>query len=173
MSATPYTAVGKLQKPHGIHGAFHFVFDFLPTDEENLPTVFYVGEGNKIPYFVKEIRMTSDQGGLIELEEISNREAAKPLVNELIYIPSADFDTYFEETIDYTEYVGFEIIDPERGSLGIIEEILEYPQQIMAQIQRNNQPVLIPLADELIIDVDEQKKIIVLECPDGLLDLND
>lgn len=173
MSATPYTAVGKLQKPHGIHGAFHFVFDFLPKDEDNLPSIFYVGEGNKIPYFITEIRMTADQGGLIQLEEVSNREAAKPLVNQLIYIPSADFDTYFEEAVDYTAYIGFTLIDPKRGHLGVIEEIVEYPQQILAQISRNGQPVLIPLADELIIELNEKKKIIELDCPEGLLDIND
>ena len=171
MSAISYTAVGKLQKPHGIHGAFHFVLDFEPLDEEQMPGVWYIGEGSKVPYFLNEIRFTDGQSGLLRFEDIDNRDAARPLVNSLLYIPAADFGTYFEEPIDYSLYIGYQIVDTTKGLLGIVEEILEYPQQILAQISWREHKVLIPLADELIEDIDEEKKMITLRCPEGLLEL--
>ena len=71
----------------------------------------------------------------------------------------------------YEQYVNYIIEDKTHGSLGKIEEIIEYPQQEMAAISIKEKEVLIPLNEQLIINIDDGTKTISMDLPDGLLNL--
>ena len=71
----------------------------------------------------------------------------------------------------YKKYVNFEIHDKILGKIGIIEEIIEYPQQEMAAIKFQEKEVLIPLNEQLILTIDAENKVIEMDLPDGLLEL--
>jgi len=61
--------------------------------------------------------------------------------------------------------------DKTHGVLGEIKEIIEYPQQEMAAIIIKEKEVLIPLNEQLILEIDEEKKLISMDLPEGLLNL--
>ena len=63
------------------------------------------------------------------------------------------------------------MIDKEVGEVGVIEEILDMPQQEMTLIRYKKREVLIPLNEELILEIDEKKKQVMVDLPEGLLDL--
>jgi len=77
----------------------------------------------------------------------------------------------FEETLIYQKYVSFEISDKTLGEIGVIEEIIEYPQQEMAAVTYKDKEVLIPLNDQLIVKIDLDGKRIEMDLPEGLLAL--
>jgi 16S rRNA processing protein RimM len=60
----------------------------------------------------------------------------------------------------------------EKGkSLGVIQEIIEQPHQLLVTILYQGQEAYIPLHEESLKGVDHVKKIVSVELPDGLLDL--
>ena len=67
--------------------------------------------------------------------------------------------------------ISYEIISERDGAIGVIEEVIEMPQQIMGIVNYQGKEVLIPLNDQFITGVDEEKKILEMELPEGLLDL--
>ena len=69
------------------------------------------------------------------------------------------------------EVVGFLVVDEEKGELGNVQEIIEYPTQSLIQIVINGKEVLIPIHDDIIQDVDRAGKKILIKAPVGLIDM--
>jgi len=55
--------------------------------------------------------------------------------------------------------------------IGIITEVLEYPHQAVLSINFRNKEILIPITDEIIVNVDRDKKHLYTNTPEGLIDL--
>ncbi|MEM6699798.1 MAG: hypothetical protein AAF599_15455 [Bacteroidota bacterium] len=55
--------------------------------------------------------------------------------------------------------------------IGVIEEVIEMPQQEMAVINYKDKEVLIPMNEDFILEILEEEKILKVELPEGLLDL--
>ena len=66
---------------------------------------------------------------------------------------------------------GFTAVDDNEGELGIITDIHEYPQQLIATVTYKNCEVLFPLNEEVIISIDVVREIVTVDLPDGLLDI--
>ena len=68
-------------------------------------------------------------------------------------------------------YEGFTIVDQGIGLIGIIEEVIEYPQQDMAFLNYKDKEVMIPLNDTIVIGINEAEKQLLVDLPHGILDL--
>jgi 16S rRNA processing protein RimM len=55
--------------------------------------------------------------------------------------------------------------------LGEIIEINEYPQQFVATVSYRNKEVMFPLNEDMIIEIDEDEGTLLVDLPDGLLDI--
>ncbi len=71
----------------------------------------------------------------------------------------------------YHEVIGFSIHDTEKGRIGIITSINDRSAQPLFVIDADGKEVLIPMIDEFIQKVDRTKKEIILQIPQGLIDL--
>jgi 16S rRNA processing protein RimM len=72
--------------------------------------------------------------------------------------------------LQYGKYVGYIIVDG-TTQVGAIQSVEEYPQQEMAIVAYKKRSVMIPLNTQFIRKIDESKRQIVMELPEGLLDL--
>ena len=169
-----YIKIGKTQKAHGIKGELklniedHFIEDLLEVE-----AIFLEINGQKVPYFVEEI-----QDGnilLIKIEGIENRTSAEQLMHKDLYMRREDIHISDEEIASgamlYKFLEGFMIVDVEIGEIGVIEEVAEFPQQEMAYITFNNQTKLVPLNEVLIMEIDRDNKNVIMNLPDGLLEI--
>ena len=82
-----------------------------------------------------------------------------------------DLSENLNETLVQHIYQGFLLVDKELGEIGVIEEVLELPQQEMAVVKKEGKEVMIPLNDTFVKGIDRTKKRIDVELPEGLLDL--
>ena len=74
-------------------------------------------------------------------------------------------DFYSHEVVDYL------VVDEEKGELGKVNEIIEYPTQSIIQIIRDGKEILIPIHDDIIKDVNRDEKKIYISAPSGLIDM--
>jgi 16S rRNA processing protein RimM len=72
---------------------------------------------------------------------------------------------YFHEIID------FEIIDQQRGTVGIVETIYSFTQNDLLVFKYQGKEILMPINDETIISVDRTLKKLHIALPDGLLEV--
>lgn len=159
--------IGKVLKTHGYKGHLKiFIDEFYMADFGDMSAIFI----NQLPYFITSKDITSDTQAIILLEDIDNKEKAHPLQNATIFAKDDDItEIYVEES--YNDFVGFTISDKTLGFIGEIAQVLELPHQFLAQVFIEKKEILIPLNEDFIIEIDENKKTINMQLPDGLLDI--
>lgn len=163
--------VGKIVKTHGLKGEVTLRIDNEQFDEIEELNYFLLDINDKlIPYFVENITFHSNKSFVL-FQDLKTLEAANQLVGISAYLPldllpeKDGNDFYSHEVIDFL------VIDEEKGELGKVEEIIEYPTQSLIQILINGKEVLIPIHDDIIQDVDREEKKIYIEAPNGLIDM--
>ena len=165
-----YISVGILRKPHGLSGAFSFVLTRELKSLKKYPPHFFLEvRGAYMPYFVSKIDFKDIFGGYINFEDVIKVEDARALVNSELYLDEKVVSTFFKKAADeYGFLIGFTAYDKEI-ELGPVKDILSHPAQILAEIEVNGSEVLIPIVDDLVIDIDKKKKRIVFDVPEGLI----
>lgn len=171
-----YVLIGHTRKAHGITGELklhieeRYLEDFLKNER-----IFIDVKGTKIPYFVANVRGKAEM--ILQLEEVDNRDTAIMLQSREIYLREKDLLLdeereleFEEETLEYEHLTGFMLIDKTLGQIGPITEVLEMPQQEMAFLKYLGREVLVPLNEQLIVEVDEKNKQVVMDLPEGLLE---
>lgn len=164
-----YTQIGQLKKPFGVKG-------FLKVDIEGqylavfseLEVLFIPEHGSPVPFFVETIK--EDKGLLLKLEDVDSPEMAKKLSNLPVLANSDHLPKKGDLTLDAT-LIGFELHDEEMGGIGTIIAIEEYPQQLMAIVEKAEEEFLIPLHEKLILGIDPEAQVILMDLPKGLLDI--
>ena len=66
---------------------------------------------------------------------------------------------------------GYTVIDKSYGDIGIIEKILDFPQQAIFQIKKGEHEILIPAKEEFIISINRRTKQVEIDAPEGLIDI--
>ncbi len=173
MAAEQNIAVGKLGKPHGISGAFRFYMHRELKSAQKFPKHFLVMErGTLLPWFVSKTEWLAFNEGFIWFEEVTTPEKAKLYSGRELFLTGKDVNTYFKkDSGSYSELLGYVAIEETEGEIGTIEEIIENPGQILLAIKTETKEVLIPLVEEFIVDINKKKKELLLNLPEGLLDL--
>jgi len=166
--------IGRFSKAHGLDGQImvkveeRYLEDLLAAE-----AVFAETQDGSLPYFIIDILAGKDI--VLILEDIDDREAAAALAGKTLLVRESDLLPAGERLIpveqQYQKYVGFQLQDQTKGAVGEISAILDYPQQVMAVVPAADKEHLIPLHDELIIEIRSQDKLILVDLPEGLLDL--
>lgn len=171
-----YISIGYTKKTHGTKGHLKIkVNNQYLEDFAQAEVLFFEVKGKLVPHFIEDINFGHQV--ITKFEDIDSREAATYITAKEIFLRTkdilADKDRELEvvETLAFAKYINYTLIDTEQGSIGKIEEIVEYPQQEMAVVIYKNKEILIPLNQQLINSIDDKKQTILLDLPEGLLDL--
>lgn len=163
--------VGRIVKTHGIKGEVTLRIDNEDFDEIEELNYFLLDVNDKlIPFFIENIGYHSNKAFVL-LQDVKTIEAASQLVGTAVYLPldllpeREGNDFYSHEVVDFI------VVDEERGELGKVHEIIEYPTQSLIQIIINDKEILIPIHDDIIKDVDREGKKIYINAPSGLIDM--
>ncbi|MCS7037490.1 MAG: hypothetical protein RMJ33_09345 [Saprospiraceae bacterium] len=169
-----YIQIGFTRKTHGIHGE---VKAYIEESFEDLflesERIFLEIRGIKHPFFIKSIRGGGEL--IVGFEDINTREDALRLQSRPIFLPENEVPVALLEAQQTTSprghLVGYLLVDQQAGTVGVIQEVLEMPQQEMAVVLYQGREVLIPLAEALIVATDDAQKQLLMNLPEGLLTL--
>jgi len=166
-----YVKAGRTGKAFGTEGALKFrVEEYLLDDFFEASVIFIELLGKPVPFFIESVH--NEAPLIIKLEEVDSRDAALELAGKPILLRREDVaEESLEAPFGLTELDGFLIIDRALGEVGLIEEVIELPQQIMAALSYHGREVLIPLNDQFILEIDEKNRRIAMDLPEGLLEL--
>jgi len=178
MAEIEYINIGYTRKTHGLKGELkavieeRFLEDFMKNER-----IFLEIKTIMVPYFIVEVRGGGEL--IIALEDIKSKESAETLQARQIYLRKKDLvpdskrlmPIEEEETLEYAYMAGYTITDQTLGVVGPIDEVLEMPQQEMAFLKYKGKDVLIPLNAQLIVSVDKTARTVLMDLPEGLLDM--
>ncbi len=170
-----YVQIGFTQKPHGTGGELKVkIFDEYIEDFLTIETVFLEMKGQKVPWFVENIRGSQDI--IVKFEDVEHREKAASIASKELYLRESDILAQQERTIPqevtpYGHLAGFSLWDAEKGLLGVIEEVQQLPGQEMAILEYESKAIMVPLIPAFILSIDAANQKVVVSLPEGLLDL--
>lgn len=164
-------AVAKVIKTHGIHGELNIeLTDMAEVDDDFAPGACLIAEidGLDVPFFVGSARPRGPESLLLTLDDISDDADAAALQGHTLYV-YADPDEVDTENLRASELIGFEVIDANSDrAVGRIDALTELtPGAWYFDIDGR----LIPAVDEFIIDIDAERRAVVMSLPEGLLEL--
>ncbi|MBR1835059.1 MAG: 16S rRNA processing protein RimM [Bacteroidales bacterium] len=162
--------LGNITKPFGIKGQMVFYLDVdSPDDYADLDSAFVEVKGALVPYFFKVDNINGNKA-VVTFEDLTPQEA-QALAGHDLFLPLDLLPELTGNQFYFHEVTGFKVIDIEKGDIGIIQSIIEYPAQPLFSIVNGEKEILIPVIDPIIKKVDREQRTITIEAPNGLIDL--
>jgi 16S rRNA processing protein RimM len=164
-----FAPIGYFNKTHGIKGQLVLKIVAKLRDEffvSELKTLFIETATGKAPHFINELK-ESNNGLIIGLEDVNTIEKAKSLLGKKIFIDASLLDKQEEDF----NWIGFELIDKKHGSLGLIEGTSDNGSQLLITLKYKGSEIILPLVEDFIDEIDEKKKKLFYNAPEGLIDL--
>ena len=160
-------AFGHIGKTRGLKGELKFILtpDLLVPDELSL---LYLLDGTSlVPYPVDSLNY-QEKGGFIMLSGVNTVETAQRFVGKQLFIQSAILP---EKQFTYKDLVTYAVYDTQVGLIGELAEVAHLPQQWIGRIDYNGTEVLVPLNEHTVLEIIEDDKKLILELPEGLLEI--
>jgi len=165
--------LGYITKTSGLKGGLQLFLDVdQPERYRNLESIFLELQGEFVPFFVRDISIKGNaKTAVLYLEDIDNTDQAESLCGSDVYLPLELLPSLSGKQFYYHEVEGFEVIDQERGSVGVLKMVVASTAQPIFQVMNGKTEILIPAVDDIILKIDRKEKCIHIQAPDGLLDL--
>lgn len=164
--------LGKIVKIHGFDGTVMVRTDsrFSGRIKESEP-VFLIVEGKPVPFFVGSAEQTRPGSLLIKFDGYDTPDSIKEFTGCEITIPDEPDESLILP--DSEDITGFVLFSSEGPEIGTITELIRNPgQDLLRVISNNNEEILIPLHEDLIVSIDRGSKSVRMNIPDGLIEIN-
>lgn len=164
--------LGKIAKKFSFKGE---VLIYLDTDEpeqyEELESVFVEFNKNLVPFFIENSSIHKGDFLRVKFEDVDSEQDADELIGSHIYLPLSMLPKLEGNKFYFHEVIGFDVIDKRLGNIGKIVSINDSTSQPLFEILFNEKEILIPMIDHFIVEVNRKEKKIILNTPEGLVDL--
>jgi 16S rRNA processing protein RimM len=168
---TEYFNIGKFVTTFGLKGELVLKHTLgKKTSLKGLAALFVEEKKESfLPWFIESTKIKTEDEIYIKLEGINTREQAIKLAQKQIWLPEADFKKFSSKSSPIS-FLGYEIVEEDKV-LGKILEVIEQPHQVLCRIDLNGKEALIPLHEETIVRIDKKKGQVIVQLPEGLLEI--
>ena len=168
--------VGRIVKSYGTEGVVMIAFQEGVTDllKRNEPVwLFY--DGLPVPFYIQSLQGKGPRKAIVRLEDIDTLADAEEAAGKEVWLDPTDYpelsetDTHIltEDGLTLEDLVGFALLDQDGRSAGTIADIQDYSGNICLELSGSG--ALVPFHDDLIIDIDIEKKTLTMSISEGLL----
>lgn len=164
--------LGKIVRKHSFKGD---VVAKLDTDEPelytNLESVFIALSNNLVPFFIEKSLLQKGNQLRIKFEDVESEDDADAIMGAELYLPLEFLPKLTGNKFYFHEIINFDIEDVNYGPIGVIVGVNDSSAQPLFEINANGKDVFIPMIDDFIKKVDRDNKKVIVETPEGLIDL--
>ncbi len=164
--------LGKIAKKFSFKGE---VLIYLDTDEpeeyQNMESIFVELNKNLVPYFIENSSIHKNDFLRVQFEDVKNEQEAEYLIGSEVYLPLSMLPKLEGNKFYYHEVIGFEIEDKTLGVFGKIVSVNDTAAQPLFEVLNGNVEMLIPMIDQFLITIDRENKIVLMDLPDGLIQM--
>nr|AOE10978.1 16S rRNA processing protein RimM [uncultured bacterium]AOE12099.1 16S rRNA processing protein RimM [uncultured bacterium]AOE12636.1 16S rRNA processing protein RimM [uncultured bacterium]CCF99337.1 16S rRNA processing protein RimM [uncultured Flavobacteriia bacterium] len=164
--------LGKIVRKHSFKGS---VVIKLDTDEpelyENLESVFVLHGANLIPFFIEQSLLQKGNQLRTKFEGVDTEADADSIMKSGVYLPLTMLPTLTGNQFYYHEVIGFQLEDVHHGVVGEIVGINDKTAQPLFEVDKGGKEIFIPMIDHFIKKIDRENSKVIVETPEGLIDI--
>ncbi|MEC7646359.1 MAG: 16S rRNA processing protein RimM, partial [Bacteroidota bacterium] len=124
-----------------------------------------------VPFFIQKIRYKKANIMLTKFEEINSEKEALNILKKKVYLAN-ELLPKINKKSNEKELLGFKVIDKILGELGKISYINSQTTQKLIYVRKNEQEFCFPMHENFIINVNTKKRIMEVNIPKDLINLN-
>ena len=158
--------IAQVLKSNGRDGELLLSFVGIAPEEIDLEEpVFIEFDGLPVPFYFESFTPRGNTRALVRLTGVHNLTDADELAGAAVY---AEDDLYEDEEEDLT---GWTVLDADGKKVGTVSAHEDIPGNPCIWVETGHGEVLVPLHEELVLDVDPEKEALQMVIPEGLLNL--
>ena len=158
--------IGQVLKSNGRDGELLVSFvGIAPEDIDLQEPVFIEFDGLPVPFYFESFTQRGNSRALVRLTGVHDLTDADELAGAALLVED---DLYEDEETDLT---GWTVLDADGTRVGTVSGHEDIPGNPCIWVETGHGEVLVPLHEELVLEVDEEKETLRMEIPEGLLDL--
>ncbi|MFJ1437831.1 ribosome maturation factor RimM [Capnocytophaga canimorsus] len=142
-----------------------------PQIYENMESVFIALGGKPVPFFIEKCSLHKSDLLRIKFEDVSSEADAEALMKHKLYLPLSFLPKLSGNQFYFHEVIGFTVKDVHYGEVGTIVGVNDTTSQALFEIEREGKQILIPMNDDFLVEVNRKNKTIIVQTPEGLIDL--
>ena len=165
--------LGHIRKTFGYKGELTiFVKTPIGNELEEIDFLFIDIDEEIVPFYIENLTFRDDNIALVKFQDIDNTDLAKQFVNHDLFVSKKDLKSAPDHPLNFMEVIGFDVKDKTQGQIGKVEEIIDNGEQYLIKVTRTKTEIFIPFVEEIIDKIDIKGKVIFIDAPVGLIDLN-
>lgn len=164
--------LGKIAKKFSFKGE---VLIYLDTDEpelyEDMESVFVEFNKNLVPFFIENSNLHKGDFLRVKFEDVDTESDADEIMGCEIHLPLSMLPKLEGNKFYFHEVIGFEIEDQRLGIFGKIVSINDTSAQPLFEVINGNVEILVPMIDQFLIKIDRENKKVIMDLPEGLVEM--
>ncbi len=171
MNKQDFYFLGKITRTHGLQGNVILKLDTdQPEMYDKLEGIFIEVNGLLVPFFVEKQQWSRDNSKIISFKN-SSLQQSEQTVGKDVYLPLSTLPPLSGNQFYYHEVLGFTVLDPDGKNYGVISQINDQTAQHLFILKLDGKEVIVPIIKDWIKEVKRDEKVIVMDLPEGLLDV--
>ena len=165
--------LGKITKPYSFKGEVVLWMDVDDSEPyEGVDTLWLPQQSALVPYAVESLRRNKDRF-VVRLADVNSEAAAKQLSGKDVWLPLTEMAPMEDGKFYFHEVQGWTAVDRSTGdAVATIVHVVDQGAYPMLEVEFDNgNQGFIPLPDHVQVDVKREEQKLVLDLPEGLLDV--
>tara|TARA_B100000579_G_C22483273_1_gene688971 strand:- start:107 stop:631 length:525 start_codon:yes stop_codon:yes gene_type:complete len=166
--------IGFISKKIGFRGKLSIKINIgKPKDYLNVDFIYIDIDNQLIPYKVESCIQKKNTFLELKLKEVINDSLASSLMKKDVFLNKNTFQHTEKNIFSYQKLTSYTVLDLKKNKIGLITDLinLKFQSLIIVQNEKKDE-ILIPLVEDFIEKIDEKNKILILNLPEGIINLN-
>jgi 16S rRNA processing protein RimM len=162
-----YLKIGQIISVVGIKGELKvYPYTDAPNSFENFDAVII----DSTTYKIEKVRRKSDNIVILKLFGIDDRNTSETYRQKLIFIDKKDTKPLLEGSYYINNLIGLLVETTEGTYIGELIDVIQNKSQDLYEIQQENgETFLLPAVEEFIINIDINKRTMIVKLIEGLI----
>lgn len=155
-------SIGKITRTHGKRGEVQCLMENEYWDNADATFLILSIDNILVPFRVLDWRGKGSDSLIFQLDRFTDELQAQQLVGYHAYMLKSDISEENEILPTWQSLKGYRVLDTDQGELGIITDVDETTINTLITLNNNQ---LIPLHEDFIIDILQEKQQIIICLP--------
>jgi 16S rRNA processing protein RimM len=155
-----FLLIGKVAKPHGLHGQVK-VYSYASSSDSFVGgRKIYLNQGQEMKaLLISEIKIQA-HSLILHFQGLENRQQAEAISGYSLYLDAKDLQDLPEGEYYWYQLIGSRVYNDQGRFLGLLKEIFSTPAHDIWVIRDDKMELMLPAVQDFVISVDlPQKRI--------------